>query len=312
MSAGPSSSSAGPAIVDTLRWNDFSAQILDSTNTALRLYGVKQEGRLLQAYVEAKEGEQFFAKVDFSKRRSQEIYNIWLRLGGNHITGQVCRPGSWPRLIKDRPISTSSAETLMFAKAAVTDDEVNSIRDPAEVARMGDIDLVLKKVESWKPINNHTFSQRAIGPQQAIYECSKKVGAINFGAGHTVPRADWGMSSCKFDDSFAPVTFKFHCTTRIGLQLLGYIPMEKESKSASSTKKRSREEEDIEAEEKRLKKQLEELNKRRRVLGNAANSNNADTQTGESSISVKNERRKFDFGRGGTADDPLTIADLSD
>ncbi|KAE8261431.1 hypothetical protein A4X09_0g7665 [Tilletia walkeri] len=174
----------------------------------MRLYGLKQEDRLVEAYVEAKEGEQFFAKVDFSKRRSQEIYNIWLRLGGNHITGQVCRPGSWPRLIKDRPISTSSAETLMFAKAAVTDNEVNSIRDPAEVARMGDIDLVLKKVESWKPINNRTFSQRAIGPQQAIYERSKKVGAINFG--------------------------------------------------------------------------------------------------------VKNERRKFDFGQGGTADDPLTIVDLSD
>ncbi|KAE8218000.1 hypothetical protein CF319_g8037 [Tilletia indica] len=305
MSAGSSSSSAGPAIVDTLRWNDFSAQILDSTNTALRLYGVKQEDRLLQAYVEAREGEQFSAKVDFAKKYDTQIYSVWLHLGGNHIVGYACSAPNWPQYLKHRPISKSSAETLMFAKAAVTDDEVDSIRDPAEVARMGDIDLVLRKVESVKQQKDHVFSQRAIGPQQPIYERSKKVGAVNFGQ-------DRGTVTSKTDPNFAPVTFKFHCTTRIGLQLLGYIPMEKESESASSTKKRSREEEEIEAEEKRLKKQLEELNKRRRVLGDAANSNNADTQAGESSISVKNERRKFDFGRGGTADDPLTIADLSD
>ncbi|CAD6892599.1 unnamed protein product, partial [Tilletia laevis] len=212
------------------------------------------------------------------------------------------------------PISHTEAQTLMFSKAALTDDEANSIRDPAEIARLGEISIVMQKVKSRYQMKRPVYSTVAIGPKQAIYERAKKVGAVQLGAGPVI-QALAAPRSIPINDTQVPaVKFRVHCATRLGLQLLDYIPKEEDTSTSIPSKKRSREEEELEVESQRLKNQLEEVEKRRRVLADAESSRNAGSsaQAEEAPLSVKRERAKFDFSRGGTANDPLTIADLSD
>ncbi|CAD6933803.1 unnamed protein product [Tilletia controversa] len=56
--------SSETAVIDTLRCNEFTAQLLDSTGAPKHLYGIKEKDHFVEAYVEAKEGEQVSAKLD--------------------------------------------------------------------------------------------------------------------------------------------------------------------------------------------------------------------------------------------------------
>ncbi|CAD6897491.1 unnamed protein product [Tilletia controversa] len=311
MSGAPSASS-GPAANDTLHVNEFSAQILDNTRTPMRMYGIRVDDRTAEAYVEAKEGEQFSVRLNSSNR--SHTFAAVLKVAGQHFGSYLCPPPNWPRFISDRSCSESEAQTLLFSKVVVTDDEMNSINDPAEVARLGEILIELRKVASHQPSIVPKFPVTDLGPEKAIYERAKKVGAIQSGAGPIVQRPYSARSSWTHDATFQTISFKVQSSTRVGLQQLGHIPKDEEVPSASSIKKRSREEEKIEAEKKRLRSELERLENRSRVLQEAGSSRGTGTSTqdGEVSVSVKNERRAFDFSSRGTADDPLTIADLSD
>ncbi|CAD6946002.1 unnamed protein product, partial [Tilletia controversa] len=305
MSGGPLASS-GQEVSDMLRWNHmFTAQILDSAGNPMRLYGVDRSLRRVEAYVEAEVGEKFSVKIDclFLHRETHVAY---LYLGQQYITGAICKPDLWPVDLKERQISENEAQTLMFSKPAMTDDETNSIRKPEDVAKLGVVSVQLRRVDSQQPMKD-SFPDASIGPQQAVYERAKKVGAIQFSAGPKIQRPSPGKAQCIIDPSFPPVFLDFHCTTRLGLQLLGHIPMDGADISSRS-KKRSREEEEkneaekIEAEERRLRNELEILEQRRRSLGNASGSGSAGmrTKTSRSSVPVKKEKRKFDFTHGGT------------
>ncbi|KAE8240797.1 hypothetical protein A4X03_0g8349 [Tilletia caries] len=199
----------------------------------------------------------------------------------------------------------------MFSKAVLTDDETNSIRDPAEVAGLGAISINMHKVKSIRRRIERKFNTEAIGPQQAIYERAKKVGAVQLSAGPVIQKRASPKVKSTYDRTVPVVIFKVHCVTRVSLQLLGYIPKEIENNSPCPAQKRAREEDEILAEETRLEKQLEELKRRRRVLGNAGSPANAgpSTQADESSFTIKAERTVFDFSQGGTADKPFTIDD---
>ncbi|CAD6947864.1 unnamed protein product, partial [Tilletia controversa] len=305
MPGGPTAAS-GQAVTDMLRWNDrITAQILDSAGNPMRLYGVKRSLlHRVEAYVEAKEGEQFSVKVNCLFRKG--THAVYLHLGQQYITGAVCKPSHWPVNLKERQISENEAQTLMFSKPAVTDDETNSIRKPEDVAKLGVVSVQLRRVNNEQPMKE-SFPDASIGPQQAVYERAKKVGAIQFSAGPTIQRRNPGKAQCIIDPLFPQVFLDFHCTTCLGLQLLGHIPMD-EAEISSPSKKRSREEEEkneaenIEAEERRLRNELETLERRRRLLSNASGSGSAGTRTktSRSSVPVKKEKRKFDFTHGGT------------
>ncbi|KAE8261695.1 hypothetical protein A4X09_0g7619 [Tilletia walkeri] len=224
-----SSASSGPANSNTLHCDNFSAQILDSKGSPMRFYGIKREGSLVEAYLEAKEDEQFQVKVEASVKNG--TYAATLEIGGKWCETLVCEVDDWPVTIQGRQINEDQVETLMFCKAEVTDDELQSIRELEEVARLGEVCISLSK-------------------------------------------------------------------------LLGHIPPNQGSENLGE------EEEEMEAEEKRLEKELIEVKKRRRLRNNADSSRALVSQAGEASTSrVKMERTKFDFSRGGIADDPLDIDD---
>ncbi|KAE8227645.1 hypothetical protein CF326_g7452 [Tilletia indica] len=294
------STSSGPADSNTLHCDSFSAQILDGNGNPMRLYGIKREGRLVEAYLEAKEDEQFQVKVEASVKNG--TYAATLEIGGKWCETLVCEVDDWPVIIQGRQINEDQVETLMFCKAEVTDDELQSIREPEEVARLGEVCISLSKVSS-KQEGVEIFWNDGINQEQPIYEKAKKVGAIQIGAGPTINSQNPRCCHCTYDTTFTPIDFTIRCTTRIGLQLLGHIPPNQGSENRG-------EEEEMEAEEKRLEKELIEVKKRRRLRNNADSSRALVSQAGEASTSrVKMERTKFDFSRGGTADDPLDIDD---
>ncbi|CAD6959896.1 unnamed protein product [Tilletia laevis] len=300
--------SSETAVIDTLRCNEFTAQLLDSTGAPKHLYGIKEKDHFVEAYVEAKEGEQVSAKLD-----------------------------SWDR----------SHIYKKFSKAAVTDDEKHSIRRPEKIARLGRLSIGLRQVRSLE-IVKETFPEPAVGPWKAIFRGAETVDAIQFSSGPTIPKHSRGYgASCSFEETFTPIYFQFNCVTRAELQRLGHVlsdhakdrlmeegedqdqeAQEENVSTPKHAKKRPREEDGSHARKKRLQdlqKELEELQemerledlvleKRRRLTGgsNSLRNANASTQAGESSISVKKEPTESGAGSAGTADEPLIIADLSD
>ncbi|KAE8245269.1 hypothetical protein A4X13_0g6010 [Tilletia indica] len=296
----PDSSSSSPGSADdkTLRCDHFSVQVLDSSDNPKQIYGLKREGTLVEAYIEAKEDEQFRIKVDSSVQDG--TYCAKLEVGGRWCEDRICRFRKWPIIFQGRQISASEFETLKFCKVTVSDDEFQSIRDPAEVARMGQISITMRKVASRNPCIP-TFPQGSIAPTKAIYEKTKKLGALQFGTGPVVSSGHQNFFTCTYDETFT-LSFKICCVTRIGLQLLGLISPDLESER--------RREKEMEAEEKRLEKELNELRKRRRLLNSADRLRTSGEHAGETSTSgVKMQRTAFDFSRGGTANDPLNIDD---
>ncbi|KAE8245266.1 hypothetical protein A4X13_0g6013 [Tilletia indica] len=294
-----SSASSGPANNKTLYCDSFSAQILDGNGNPMRLYGIKREGRLVEAYLEAKEDEQFSVKVDSSDLFGS--YSVRLELGGQWCESHLCWLTQWPTIIQGRQISESEAETLKFRRTAITDDEMHSIRDPAEVDRVGEISIKLRRVTSERPCSPPSFPTTALGPTKAICEKIKKLGALQFSAGPTVPSPDSPFVRCTYDANFLMI-FKISCFTRFGLQLLGLIPSDHEYKR--------RREEIMEAVEKRLQNEINELRRWRRLYSGSEHSG---MQASEASTSsVKTEPAEFDFSSGGTADNPLIIDDMSD
>ncbi|KAE8232919.1 hypothetical protein CF326_g2041 [Tilletia indica] len=129
----------------------------------------------------------------------------------------------------------------------------------------------------------------------------KRLGALQFCAGPTIPSPDSPMFECTFDANFV-LMFQISCFTRFGMQLLGYIPLDQEYKR--------RREEMMEAVEKRLQNEIDELRRWRRLY---SGSDHSGTQASDASTSsVKTEPAEFDFSSGGTADNPLIIDDMSD
>ncbi|KAE8257235.1 hypothetical protein A4X03_0g4738 [Tilletia caries] len=237
--AGKSSSSSGPAPVHTLKSLAFTAQVLDSAGKPMRFYSVREEDNLVQACVEAKDGEQFSIRLDTTDRSSN--YSAKLQLGGQHISSTFVKPSYWPVAIKDRRISETEGQRLMFSKAAVTDDDKDSIRDPIAVTGLGEITIIIRKVLSTLLKGKRTYPKsQHIGPQKAIYEKAKKVGAIQFGAGPTVNKPRTNSVKPTHDDRFVPIEFKIQCATRIGLQLLGHIPKDKERQPTKTAVRRRR------------------------------------------------------------------------
>ncbi|KAE8268739.1 hypothetical protein A4X09_0g3601 [Tilletia walkeri] len=149
--------------------------------------------------------------------------------------------------------ATEGEQFSIFSKPNVTDDEVDSVRDQTEVARLGEIQVEVMKVAQSSAPSPTKFPEAPIGPEKAVHERAKQFGAVHFGAGPTVRKPEPQRVNCTYDSTFKTVRFVIHCATRTGLELKGIIPMEA---TASPPKKRSREEEEIEAEEQRLRKAL--------------------------------------------------------
>ncbi|KAE8258537.1 hypothetical protein A4X03_0g4344 [Tilletia caries] len=262
----------------------FIARLLDRTGNSLpmRFCAYDHMGRI-HAYIEAKEGEEFSVQI-IDSLNARCTYSAALFLG----------------------LHETVAQTLMFSKPAVTDDEANSIRNPAEVAGLGMISIIVRKVLQTYPCVQ-LYPQDVLGPQKAVYERTKQLGAVQISAGPTINKPRTEQVGCIYDDTFPPTEFVFHCTTRIGLQLNGIIPVET---APTAKQKRTREEEELDAEEQRLQKELENLKKRRRVIaGDTDNAENA--RPDENAIRVKREKRAFDFSTGGTRENPLTAAFLN-
>ncbi|CAD6912708.1 unnamed protein product [Tilletia laevis] len=256
----------------------FIARLLDRTGNSLpmRFCAYDHMGRI-HAYIEAKEGEEFSVQI-IDSLNARCTYSAALFLGLQ----------------------------FMFSKPAVTDDEANSIRNPAEVAGLGMISIIVRKVLQTYPCVQ-LYPQDVLGPQKAVYERTKQLGAVQISAGPTINKPRTEQVGCIYDDTFPPTEFVFHCTTRIGLQLNGIIPVET---APTAKQKRTREEEELDAEEQRLQKELENLKKRRRVIaGDTDNAENA--RPDENAIRVKREKRAFDFSTGGTRENPLTAAFLN-
>ncbi|KAE8184698.1 hypothetical protein CF328_g7778 [Tilletia controversa] len=297
MPGASSSSSAAPAPVHILKAHAFTAQVLDSAGKPMQFYGVVQEKNFVQAFIEATDGEQFSLKLDTADR-----------------------PSNWPIAIKDRNISKTEAQSLMFSKATVTDEEKDSIRDPAEVALLGEIHIEIKKVTSTRPCQTDRFSESPIGPQKAIYEKAKKVGSVQFGTGPTFNKTINSRHVVPtYDNSFTPIDFKIHCATRVGLQLRNFIPKDEDESKPKQKKKRTREEEEEDAAEaERLQKKLEEIRRRQRGEEQeeedegSADPHDSSLPADGIAMGVKKERTKFDFSAGGTPVDPFDLTYLSD
>ncbi|KAE8245263.1 hypothetical protein A4X13_0g6009 [Tilletia indica] len=299
MSNIPSASSAS-AEAGMLRCDDFSTQVLDSSGHPMRFYGVKREGQLVEAYIEAREGEHFYVKVDSFAHAQNGIYALSFKAGGQSCEDQLWCVPSQPIILRGRRISANEVETLKFCKALTTDDEVKGTRDLAEIDRMGEISVTLRRTTS-QTLYAPSILTTEYAPTKAIYEKTKKLGVVQFGSGPTVPSTTVCVASCTFDPNFV-LNFKIHCAGRVRMQLLGYIPSEQESKR--------RRDEEMAVEEKRLENELSEVRKRRRLQRNADNSG---MQSGEASTSsAKTEPTEFDFSSGGAANDPLIIDDLDD
>ncbi|KAE8262260.1 hypothetical protein A4X09_0g7501 [Tilletia walkeri] len=116
-----------------------------------------------------------------------------------------------------------------------------------------------------------------------------------------MPSPDSPFVQCTYDANFLMI-FKISCFTRFVLQQLGLIPSDHEYKR--------RREEIMEAVEKRLQNEINELRRWRRLYSGSEHSG---TQASEASTSsVKTEPAEFGFSSGGTADNPLIIDDMSD
>ncbi|CAD6883929.1 unnamed protein product [Tilletia laevis] len=208
----------------------------------------------------------------------------------------------------------------MFSKATVTDEEKDSIRDPAEVALLGEIHIEIKKVTSTRPCQTDRFSESPIGPQKAIYEKAKKVGSVQFGTGPTFNKTINSRHVVPtYDNSFTPIDFKIHCATRVGLQLRNFIPKDEDESKPKQKKKRTREEEEEDAAEaERLQKKLEEIRRRQRGEEQeeedegSADPHDSSLPADGIAMGVKKERTKFDFSAGGTPVDPFDLTYLSD
>ncbi|KAE8220102.1 hypothetical protein CF319_g6319 [Tilletia indica] len=296
-----SSTSSGSADDRNLRCDEFSAQVLNGSGKPMPFYGVRREGRSVEAFTEAKEGENFAVRIDSSVLDG--TYSAKLVIGGRWVRTRICDFLDWPVTIKHRHISETEAETLRFAKVVTTDDEVEGMRDITEVDRMCQVCITVTKVCKKKP-TQASFTHQDLSPKQQIYEKAKKVGAVQFSAGPTIASKAPRIWKTTEDSAFPRVEFKIRCITRVGLQLRKYIPFEKEEK-----KKRPQEAEEVDALEKYLENELDKVKKRKRALEDAESSGSSGAQ-GRSN--VKAEPIAFDFSRGGTAENPLDIDDSSE
>ncbi|KAE8232921.1 hypothetical protein CF326_g2043 [Tilletia indica] len=297
----PSAPSSGAVDNNTLRCIEFSVQVLNGSGNPMPFYGVRREGRLVEAYTEAKEEETFAVRIDCFILDG--TYSARLDIGGQMVESRLCDFQDGPTTIKHRQISQTEAETLKFAKVVTTDDEVQGVRDLAEVDRMSEMCIIMNKVCQKEP-KEASFPHQDLGPKQQIYEKAKKVGAVQFSAGPVIPSTAPSRLKIKYDSAFPPVEFKIRCITRVGLQLRKYIAFEKEEK-----KKRPKEAEEVDALEKYLEGELDKVKKRKRALEDAESSGSSGAQ-GRSN--VKAEPIAFDFSRGGTAENPLDIDDSSE
>ncbi|KAE8252036.1 hypothetical protein A4X13_0g3731 [Tilletia indica] len=320
-----SSASSGSADDSTLRCDGLGAQVLNGSGNPMPFYGVRREGRLVEAYTEAKEGEKFAVKIDSPVLDG--TYIARLEIGGQLVREVVCKSQSEPVTIQHRQISETEAETLKFAKVVATgeypdyphselrwsdrksslpaDDEVQGVRDLAEVDRMCQIHIIVNKEVRKGQSHQASFSKNDLVPKKEVYEKAKKVGAVQFSAGPIVAsKAPPRYYKPIYDSAFPRVEFKIRCITRVGLQLRKFIPFEKEEK-----KKRPKEAEGVDALEKYLENELDRVKKRKRALEDAESSGSSGAQ-GRSNVKV--EPVAFDFSRGGTAENPLDIDDSSE
>ncbi|KAE8220103.1 hypothetical protein CF319_g6315, partial [Tilletia indica] len=105
--------------------DSFSAQILDGNGNPMRFYGIKREGRLVEAYLEAKEDEKFSVKVNSFDLCG--TYSVRLELGGQWCRAPICSFLHWPIIIQSRQISESEAETLKFRRTAITGEDLEEL-----------------------------------------------------------------------------------------------------------------------------------------------------------------------------------------
>ncbi|KAE8268751.1 hypothetical protein A4X09_0g3602 [Tilletia walkeri] len=236
-SPAPSSASIVPPS-DALYHGAFKTQLLDNTGKPMHLYAIKySDDGAVHAYVEAKEGEQFSVLVNSTCPVS--TYATFLYLGPQCISRFVASPSQWPFHIKGRRISENEEESLIFAKPVFTDSEADSIRDRTQIARLGEVCIVVARVTHMVPAATQSYSHAPIGPEKAIYERSKAIGGVQFGTGPTIRTPPVHQMECTSDPTFQPLRFFCHCSTRIGLELAGIIPKQT---TAIPPKKRSREE----------------------------------------------------------------------
>lgn len=127
----------------------------------------------------------------------------------------------------------------------VTDDESNSIRDRDYAARLASVKVTVERLvnvslESASPWRLEEEIQ--LGPEQAIHESAKKVGALGFTSG---PKQVCQMGRQYYDGvpdpKFSTITFIFHCMTRVGLQVRKLIPLDERedgsrNRASSSTR----------------------------------------------------------------------------
>ncbi|KAK0520604.1 hypothetical protein OC835_007157, partial [Tilletia horrida] len=309
---------------DILRFDTFTCQMLNKDGTPKQVYAIKTDGQRVECFVEAVEGESFSMRVDCLGTPWQ--HKSTMILGEEKMRSFTHLPHQWPRTHRHRRIAKDRGQQFIFSKVETTDDE-NGIRDPAEAARLGIAMIRILRAKGIKKLPKDKQRYKSSGMLEAnpIAETAKKIGAVQFQVGPSIQVRKHGQASCNIDRRIPAIEFAFHCATRIGLELLGYVPKlitQDDNKTAPSStaaivgaaaglsqrevqdsgagpSKRRREDEDVDfdLEEARLREELKRLEQRRE----AARASQAQGSSSGSSAAVKNEPRAFDFSNGGTS-----------
>ncbi|KAL9931222.1 hypothetical protein V8E36_009899 [Tilletia maclaganii] len=341
-SAATSAAKSAQADEFTLQIDEYTCQLLDEDEQPKRIYQAKKDGEhTVECFVEAEEGKSFMLRIARKctpdSQAQQHMSSVYLGGKYAHSSGLRDRFFSWSHIHKHSIVAQDTVQAFTFAKANVTDDDQACVRDPAKVASIAEVKLNVHKVLKFVDCPPK-YHEAALGADTPVWEKSKKVGLVDFGLGETKRQTTATTYLQPFIDRTAPVLeFRFHCSTRFGLEIRKIIPdaengineasaLRSSSSAAAGTaggaRKRPRDDDiiEIDMEEARLRQELQRLQQRRVALGENSNAGNAGSSSGspaqgstsQSSISVKREKKKFDFSGGGTAADPLELIDDDD
>ncbi|KAK0565929.1 hypothetical protein OC861_003517 [Tilletia horrida] len=223
--------------IEQLTSHRFICRMLDGNGKALKLYVTKK-------VVEATEGDAFAVQMEHSASQKQ-WYRMTTWAGEHCVGGKILPPLCFRVTHQEHRVDEKHVCPLMFAKLDITDDESNSIRDRDYAARLASVKVTVERLvnvslESASPWRLEEEIQ--LGPEQAIHESAKKVGALGFTSG---PKQVCQMGRQYYDGvpdpKFSTITFIFHCMTRVGLQVRKLIPLDERedgsrNRASSSTR----------------------------------------------------------------------------
>ncbi|KAK0526812.1 hypothetical protein OC835_005168 [Tilletia horrida] len=331
----------------TLNFDDFHCSLLNASDKPVQLYAVKAEGRQVECFAEATEGEKFAVRIEYIPAPGtydSGQYRTDVYMAGSWMGGRVQSTPGWSCTMRDREVGENLLQNFMFRKPILTDEAEGSLRDPTEIAALGEVEMRIQKVLSTMPIPKFYASEEAPAKKE-IYERAKKVGAVGLGVGETVRGTTSANSVQTFPDrSFESISFRFKCTTAMGLELMKHAKESKaaqpqsssastgggngnngEGSSAGASRRRRREDEEedviaLELEEARLRQELKRVEQRKAASQKATAGSSSSQAAGssasgrrESPIIVKADPAAFDRSlKGGSADDPLEIDDSDD